>query len=152
MAGISFAGKISDRQIFLSFLLIFFVYRLEASRHEAGQVTPKAKNPMLYVSINVITWPEVIHLCMQQPVELSPEEMEHGVQIEGQNFQIIGIIHQHEGNWNVSCKAARDGLWHDLSSSGTVQVGFPAYLTPQFRIEIEYSPNLNCTPRLKVKL
>ena len=61
---------------------------------------------------------------MHQPVELSPEEMENGVRIEGQNFQIIGIIHQVERNWSVSCKAAKDGLWYDLSSSGTVQVRF----------------------------
>ena len=84
----------------------------------------RAKNPLLYVSINVITWPELIHLFMEQPVQLSPEEMEHGVQIEGHKFQIIGVIHQLEGNWSVSCKAAKDGLWHEVSSSGTVQVGF----------------------------
>ena len=113
----------TDMYVLLSFLS---VYRYEASQHKAGRVTPQSKNPQLHVLINVITWPELIHLFMQQPVELSPGEMEHGVKIEGQNFQIIGIIHQLEGNWSVSCKAAKDGLWHDVSSSGTVQVRFPA--------------------------
>ena len=107
-----------------SYIFLHFAFRLEASRHKAGQAAPHAKNPQLFVLINVITWPELIHLFMEQPVELSPEDMEHGVQIEGQTFQIIGIIHQLEGNWSVSCKAAKDGLWHEVSSSGTVQVGF----------------------------
>ena len=78
------------------------------------------------MSINVVKWPEVLHLCMQQPVELTLEELEDGVQIEGQNYEIIGVIHQKEGVWTVCCKAAKDGLWRKLLSSGIVQVGFPA--------------------------
>ena len=106
--------------------LYILVDRLDASRHQTGQVNLHGKSPQLFVSINVVKWPEVLHLCMEKPVELTSEELCNGVQIEGQHYQIIGVIHQKEGVWSVCCKAAKDGLWRQLSSSGIVQVGFPA--------------------------
>ena len=146
VTGICFAG---DNLIFFVMQDSYvFVHRLEASRHQTGQGVLHGKSPQLFVSINVVKWPEVLHLCMQRPVELTPEELDDGVQIEGQNYQIIGVIHQKEGDWIVCCKAAKDGCWRKLSSSGIVQVGFPAYIfTHELRLQISNKEY----PRLKTE-
>ena len=76
-------------------------------------------------SMALSKWPEVLHLCLDSPATLSPEEVTEGLLINRQRYRFNGLVHNRgDGVWNVSVKRTVDACEHrgwNLVDRGSVR-------------------------------
>ena len=67
-------------------------------------------------------WPPNLHLCLQQPIRLTEEALNNGLEIGGHLFSIKGLVHHRgEGDWSVSVNRIQLGGWHILGKDSEPQ-------------------------------
>lgn len=80
---------------------------------------------MIQESMAPSNWPEVLHLCLDSPVNLSAEEVTEGLLINRQRYRFNGLVHNRgDGVWNVSVKRTVDACEHrgwNLVDRGSVR-------------------------------